>query len=105
MLSGICRSCRALSIAAVASPSDASGARLNEIVTTGNCPCRLIESGELCSSKCAIALSGTAEPLLPTGAGFADPVLPPAVLVGVFAEEERIEAPPFAVWFAIGDRT
>src|SRR5215831_2666163 len=107
MLSSMCRSCWALSIAVVASPRDALGAKLNEIVTTGNWPCRLMESGELCSSKCAIALSGTAEPLLPAaGAGLADPAVPvAAVLVGVFDEDERMDAPPAPARFAIGDRT
>ena len=33
-----------------ASPSEAPGARLNDTVTTGNCPWWLIASGAVCSS-------------------------------------------------------
>src|ERR1700722_4346788 len=70
----MCQSSCTLSTAVVAFPIEAFGARLNDTVTTGNCPCRLIESGALSSSKCANALSGTAEPFAPvTAAGFADP--------------------------------
>ena len=45
MLAGNPISFRAFSIASVASPSEPCGARLNEIVTTGNCPWWLIASG------------------------------------------------------------
>src|SRR5262249_59240420 len=37
------------------------GPRLKDIVTEGNCHCRLTESGSLCVSKWATALKGTGE--------------------------------------------
>src|ERR1700760_2609367 len=66
----------ALSIAFVAAPSEAFGARLNEIVTTGNWPWWLTESAPLFISKCVKVLSGTAPPFTEAiGVGFADPAL------------------------------
>src|SRR5215469_10030607 len=59
-LSGILSSRCALSMATIALPSAAPGARLNDTVTTGNWPCRLMESGEDLRSKCANAFKGTA---------------------------------------------
>src|ERR1019366_1950984 len=74
-LSGMFKSFCALLIASVASPREAPGARLKEIVTTGNCPWRLTDSGAFCASKWVKALRGTAPPPeTVTGAGFADPV-------------------------------
>ena len=46
-----------------ASPSDSPGARLNEIVTAGNCPWWLIASGAVVVATWTIALSGTGDPL------------------------------------------
>lgn len=63
------------SIALVASPSDAPGARLKEIVTTGNWPWWFTDSGAVRDSKCVNALSGTADPLSAvTAAGLDEPV-------------------------------
>src|SRR5947209_16236309 len=50
----------ALSILSMAVPSEAPGARLNEIVTDGNCPWWLIASGSVVVSICVKALSGIA---------------------------------------------
>src|ERR1700679_1117393 len=76
MLSGIPISCWAFSIALVASPRDAFGARVNDSVTTGNCPWWLTDSGAVLDSKCVKALSGTAAPfVLATAVGFAEPEL------------------------------
>ncbi len=47
-----------------ASPSDAPGARLNEIVTTGNCPWWLTASGAVVVSIWVKALSGTEPPVV-----------------------------------------
>ena len=46
----------AFSMASVAAPSEAFGARLKEIVTTGNCPWWLTASGALVDSKWVNAL-------------------------------------------------
>ena len=74
MLSGIPRSFCTLSIALVASPREAPGARLKEIVTTGNWPWWLMESGALADSKCVNVPSGTAAPLIAvTAEGVAEP--------------------------------
>ena len=40
-------------------PSDAPGATLNDSVTAGNCPCRVMASGAVTGSACVIVLSGT----------------------------------------------
>src|SRR5580692_2370275 len=95
MLSGIWRSFWILSIAAVASPKEAPGARLKEIVTTGNCPWRFTESGALLSSKWVKALRGTAAPFdAETGVGLAEPAV--AMLVvgpAPFAPVDRTLVP------------
>ena len=62
MLSGSPSSALALSIDLTASPSDVPGARLNETVTTGNCPWWLMASGALAVSMVVNAPSGTAPP-------------------------------------------
>src|SRR5579859_143666 len=73
--SGMPISCCALSMAFVASPSDAPGARLKDKVTTGNCPWWLIASAVVRCSKWEKALNGTAEPLSPDVAlGDAEPL-------------------------------
>ena len=59
----------AVSIASTASPSDAPGARLNDIVTAGNCPAWLITSGVLRSSMRAMLAQ---RHLLPVGRGDVD---------------------------------
>src|SRR5260370_37969704 len=59
-LAGIFKSRRTLSMAEIALPSAAPGARLNDNVTTGNCPWRLIERGEDFRSKRVNTLKGTA---------------------------------------------
>ena len=59
MLAGRAISASALRIASTASPSDAPGARLNEINTEGNWPRWLTAIGAVCSMICAIADSGT----------------------------------------------
>ena len=62
-------------MALVASPNEASGARLKEIVTTGNWPWWLTDNGAERDSKCVNALSGTAAPLSAvTAAGLDEPV-------------------------------
>src|SRR5579859_3961582 len=52
-----------LLMASMACPSEALGARLNERVTTGNCPWWFTVMGALISSKCVKAASGTWPPL------------------------------------------
>jgi hypothetical protein len=47
-------------MAEIALPKAARGARLKDMVTTGNCPCRLIERGEVFRSKRVNAFKGTA---------------------------------------------
>src|ERR1700719_4360913 len=69
MLIGILISFCTCSIAFVASPSEALGARLKEIVTTGNCPWWLTDNGAVRDSKWVKALSGTAAPLSAGAAG------------------------------------
>src|SRR5579863_8309425 len=108
MLSGIPRSLFALSIAVVASPSEAFGAKLNEIVTTGNCPWWLIARGAVVDSKCVNALSGTAAPFALLTLGMTDeatidvadgpvvPALAPEELVAVVDEPDDV---------AVADRT
>src|SRR5258706_2382727 len=59
-LAGSFRLCRTLSMAEIALPKAAPGARLKDIVTTGNCPCRLIERGEVLRSQRVNAFKGTA---------------------------------------------
>ena len=54
---------RACAIALVALPSDSPGARLNEIVTTGNCPWWLMASRAGIVSKWLKVESGTCCPL------------------------------------------
>ena len=61
-VAGMCRSVTALSMAVIAEPSASRGARLNEMVTAGTWPWRLMESGAVVCSKCVNALSGTALP-------------------------------------------
>src|SRR5580700_4960740 len=76
MLSGILISFCICSIALVASPSEAFGARLKEIVTTGNCPWWFTDRGAVRDSKCVKALSGTAAPFSAViTAGLEEPVL------------------------------
>ena len=59
----------------MASPNEAFGARLKEIVTTGNWPWWLTDNGAVRDSKCVNALSGTADPLSAvTAAGLDEPV-------------------------------
>src|SRR5215469_17152542 len=57
-------------MALTASPSDAPGARLNEMVAAGNWPWWLMVRGTLVRSIFAIEVSGTSEPptVLPTPA-------------------------------------
>src|SRR5271157_2434362 len=75
-------SCCALSMAVVASPSDAPGARLKEMVTTGNCPWWLTDRGLLFISNRVKALRGTAAPFtVVTALGLAEPE--PVVVLGV----------------------
>ena len=84
-----------LLIASVASPSDASGARLNEIVTTGNWPWWLTASGAVVDSKWVKALKGTAAPLMPLTAGrvdVVDVVLADGPVVPAFAPDEASAA-------------
>src|SRR5450631_1055448 len=57
-LSGSARACLADSIAFTASPSEAPGARLNEIVATGNWPMWLMATAAGFVSKRAKLLSG-----------------------------------------------
>src|SRR6266404_314604 len=59
-LAGILRSVHAFSIAVIALPRAAPGARLKDTVTEGNCPWWLMESGDFTVSKRVNALSGTA---------------------------------------------
>ena len=54
-------------MASTASPSEAPGARLKETVVAGNWPRRSICSGAVCSSKVAIADSGTCLPPVEDG--------------------------------------
>src|SRR5450755_4877599 len=51
------------SISLVASPSAAPGARLNDIVTAGNCPWWATASDVLVGPKCANADKGTCAPV------------------------------------------
>src|ERR1039458_1760993 len=73
--------------ASTASPSEASGARLNESVTTGNWPWWFTVIGALDVSTCVKALSGTCPPF---GNAVEEEIpLPNAVLeaiVGLLAE-------------------
>src|SRR5512133_676157 len=62
MLAGSPTSCRAWFTALIASPSDVRGARLNEMVTAGNCPRWFTLIGPVVSSMWANALSGTCDP-------------------------------------------
>ncbi len=103
MLAGRPISASALRIASTAAPSEAPGARLNEIVAAGNWPRWLIDSGAVCSTTSAIADSGTCplvggrgrqvdraergQRLLRLGIGFEDH----AVLVGL-GEDRRDDA-------------
>ena len=64
MLAGTPSSRSAAVMALTASPSDAPGARLNEIVAAGNWPRWLITSGALRSLMRAIVSSGTCCPPL-----------------------------------------
>src|SRR5580698_202185 len=109
-LSGMPISRCASSIARVASPSDALGARLNEIVTTGNCPWWFTESAADRVSKCVNVLSGTALPFTAvTAAGFAEPELVCALgfelglglELPVFDEEVMIEFAEFDVVLSV----
>src|ERR1700733_760298 len=56
----MCMSFSTLSTAAMALPSAAFGARLNDTVMAGNWPWWVMASGSVVFSKCAKALSGTA---------------------------------------------
>ena len=74
-LNGMCRSLCTFSTASVAAPSEAPAARLNETVTTGNCPWWFTDSGDVRFSKWVKALSGTAPPFtVEATGGVADPV-------------------------------
>ena len=70
---------------------------MNEIVTTGNCPWWLTDSGAVCVSKCVMALRGIAAPFgADTADGFAEPELPDELLdelgLGVaFDEPEAVD--------------
>jgi hypothetical protein len=87
----------AFSIAFVAAPRDAPGARLNETVTTGNWPWWFTDSGPLLISKCVNVLSGTAAPLIDdTAPGAAEPVLT-AVFVVALGLDVEVAEPPDAV--------
>src|SRR5260370_40961026 len=59
-LAGILRSVRAFSMAVIALPRAAPGARLKDTVPAGNCPWWLMESGDFTLSRRVKALSGTA---------------------------------------------
>src|SRR5262245_56020862 len=63
MLTGMPISCSARAIALVAFPRDSPGARLKEIVTTGNCPWWLIASEVLDVEKWLNAARGTWVPV------------------------------------------
>jgi hypothetical protein len=52
--------CRVVaSMAATAWPREAPEARLNDRVTAGNCPWRVMASGAVVASTCVTALRGT----------------------------------------------
>src|SRR5271155_5309433 len=83
MLGGNPTSCFAASMASVASPREELGARLKEMVTTGNCPWWLTDKGEVFISKCVNELRGTAAPFAEeVAAGRGEPALA--------AEEEAV---------------
>src|SRR5271165_2811416 len=69
--------------ALTASPSEASGARLNESVTTGNCPWWFTVMGALDVSMWVKALSGTCPPL---GNAVAEDVPPPNAVLEAIVE-------------------
>src|SRR5215470_2274632 len=73
-LGGMRISFSAFSMASTASPSEAFGARLNEIVVEGNCPRWLIEREPGRSLTFATAESGTCDVPLPDAIGAAEPV-------------------------------
>ena len=64
---GISISRWAATMASTACPSEAPGARLNETVVAGNWLNRSSRSGAVCSSKLAIADSGTCLPACELG--------------------------------------
>src|SRR5271167_4499640 len=98
MLRGMPISFCAFSKAVVASPRDAFGARLKEMVTTGNWPWWFTESGPLLVSKCEKALRGTAEPLMDeTAVGFVEPELVAELVIAERGLEPAVAAPPLAV--------
>src|SRR5579871_6334432 len=85
-LGGILRSRWIRSTADIALPSAALSARLKEIVTAGNCPWRVMESGDRTRSRVVKALSGTAfaelELLVTLAAG--GPLAPTPVSIALF---------------------
>ena len=103
MLIGIFMSFCTCSIAFVASPSEALGARLKEIVTTGNCPWWLTDNGAVRDSQCVKALSGTAAPLSAgTANGLAEPVVafelvPVGPVVFEVADEPAVVTTPLGL--------
>src|SRR5579863_10114903 len=80
----------AFSISVIALPSDASGARLKETVTEGNCPWWLIESASVMGTAAVKALRGIT--FAPTDAvsvlGVVPEVVPPV------ADEPLVEIAP-----------
>ena len=68
MLAGIPSSFLRVLMAFTASPSEAPGARLKDMVTTGNWPWWLIAMGPVVVSQCVKALSGTWFPFAKTWA-------------------------------------
>src|SRR5271169_4097832 len=85
-LGGILSPRSTLLTAVIALPSAALGARLNDTVTEGNCPWRLMESGDWVRSKRVNAPSGTAFAELDLLVAFEvlAPVAPTPALMALF---------------------
>src|SRR5579883_588939 len=81
-------------MASSACPSEYPGARLNETVTAGNCPCRLTESASLSVWNCVNALSGTG---MATGGAAVPPPPPPPPETDAVPPPPPAPAPPKVV--------